>query len=131
MLRRALRLGAAHGRAAAATAFILASVVGVSLTPSSANATENFCYGTLAPYGQGGDRCWGSMQYMYGINLVTYERAGCADVANGSNELLEAWTCIGSSNVMELHYTPSIRRKAVARNNNLTYSGFFSAGEFW
>jgi hypothetical protein len=131
MFKRALRRSATRSRAWAVPAAILASVVGIFLVPSSAMATENFCYTTLAPYGQGGDRCWGSMQYMYGINLVTYERAGCVDVANGSNELLQSWTCIGNSNVAEFHYEPTIRRKAVARNNNLTNSGFFSASEFW
>lgn len=132
MLKRALRLSATHARAAAATAAILATMVGISLAPSSAMANENFCPTvTLAPYGQGGDRCWGTMQYMFGINMETHERAGCVDVANGSNGLLQSWTCVGTYNTAKFHYSPTIRRKGVVRNDNFTYTGVFGASEFW
>lgn len=98
----------------------------------SAHAAENFCGVTLQPYGQSGDRCYGASHHIYGVNLVTYERAGCVDIANGSNELLQSWQCVGASSGYEIQGIPNdgVNRKGVVRNNNLSFTGFFNAAEF-
>ena len=90
---------------------------------------EDFCGVTLAPYGQGGDRCWGQGHVLYDVIIVTHERAGCVDVANTNNELLQSWTCISSGNSTAIWMTPEGRRKGVVRNNNLSASGYFGANE--
>lgn len=96
-------------------------------------AGENFCGVTLQPYGHSGDRCYGVGHPLFGISLVTYERSGCMDVANSSNELLEAWTCEPAKSApaaYELHYlNDGVRRKGVIRNNNLSLTGFFAGAE--
>jgi len=99
--------------------------------PASATTAYNFCNVTLAPYGQSGDRCyaWGG-GYLYGVDLVTYERSGCSTVSDGSGNLIQSWTCFpkGSSPAAyELHWVnDGVYRKPVIRNNNLSYSGHFA-----
>jgi hypothetical protein len=113
----------------------LASVAAVCFSaPSTAMGAENFCGVYLQPYGHNGDRCWGAGHPLLGVNLVTYERAGCVDVANSNNELLQSWTCgaAGSApgSAVELHFSnDGIRRKGVIRNNNLSFVGFFAGAE--
>jgi hypothetical protein len=125
-------LGAVRTRAAVVgAALLLMAALAATTAPVAHAANENFCEGTLQPYGHSGDRCWGTTQLIYDVNLVTYERSGCVDVANGNNELLQSWTCISSANSTSLLMEPSIRRKGVVRNNNLTYTGRFAAGEAW
>lgn len=113
-----------------ASAVALVTVLGSS-APSAMAANENFCGIVLAPFGQNGDRCWGAGHYIYDVNLVTYERAGCVDVANSNNELLQAWQCVGSTSSWSLIMEPTMRRKGVVRNNNVNNSGKFGGGEAW
>jgi hypothetical protein len=110
----------------------VAATMVMYFSPPKAAAAENFCGVTLQPYGQAGDRCWGASHHIYGVNMLTHERAGCVDIANGSNELLQAWQCVSSSNVSEITGIPNdgVNRKGVVRNNNLSFTGFFNATEF-
>jgi hypothetical protein len=119
---------------AAAFAALLGVTIALAALPSPARASENFCGQTLAPYGQSGDRCYGTMAYIFGTTVETYERAGCIDVADGSNNLLQSWSCgaAGSSPgpaAEILLANDGVRRKGVARNNNTSSSGYFGAGE--
>lgn len=102
-----------------------------TFTPK-ASATE-FCTNVwLAPYGQGGDRCWGpSIQGLSYGAIRTFTRAGCVDIADGNNNLLESWVCgaAGSapSLAAEIWYQQDFtnNHKAVIRNNNLSFSAQF------
>jgi hypothetical protein len=98
-----------------------------AVTAPSASA-GNFCsYAWVAPYGQGGDRCWGASHYQLNFaSVITYERAGCVTIADGSNNLLTSWVCGGAgsnpSNAAQLwldNYTEN--RKGVVRNNNVSF----------
>jgi hypothetical protein len=117
-----------------ATLLALAALVAIMLVANvqAAKAGENFCGVTLQPYGHSGDRCYGASHHIYGVNIVTYERAGCVDIANGSNELLQSWQCIGKESSGELQGIPNdgVNRKGVIRNNNLSFTGFFNGAEF-
>ncbi len=104
--------------------------------PSKA-AAVGFCGGVyLAPYGQGGDRCWGPA--VNGLDkgwVKTQERAGCVTIADGANNLLTSWVCgpagswPGLAASAYLFNTPGTWRKAVIRNNNLSLGGNFG-GEY-
>jgi len=98
---------------------------------STASANEPLCGVYLQPYGQPGDRCYGAGHPLFGVTMVTYERAGCVDVANSNNELLLAWKCAAAGSApgpaAELHFAnDGVRRKGVIRNNNLSFKGYFS-----
>lgn len=93
----------------------------------------NFCTNvSLSPFGQGGDRCWGPA--ISGLNyggVVTNERAGCVNIADGSNNLQGSWVCgsKGSSpGVAAEKWIPASEAnfKGVIRNNNQSFSGTFS-----
>lgn len=64
--------------------------------------------------------------------MTTHERAGCVDIANGSNELLESWHCVGKWSAYEIIGIPDdgVNRKGVIRNNNLSFTGWFIGSEF-
>lgn len=120
-------------------AFILmavASLLALSVAAPKAEAGGNFCTSVnLAPYGQGGDRCWGPLkQWLNYAQVVTYQRAGCVDVADANNNLLASWVCgaAGSApaTAANMWYQQNLAgyRKAVIRNNNLSYWGTFSGG---
>lgn len=107
----------------------------LSMSPQKA-AASNFCTNVwLAPYGQGGDRCWGpSAQGVNYAQVVTYTRAGCVSIADGSNNLLTSWVCGGAGSApgyaaaAYYPYNYSQYRKAVIRNNNTTNGGQFAGG---
>lgn len=92
-----------------------------------------FCWGAnLAPYGQGGDRCWGpAANAMNYAAVVTQGRAGCVDIADGANNLLTSWVCGGSgswpANAAEVYLWNYFGtwRKGVIRNNNTANWGVF------
>lgn len=95
-----------------------------------ANA-ENFCTNvTLAPYGHGGDRCTAPVGgYIWGVVLVTHERAGCASIAN-NGVVLASWTCTSAQNVLQTYYTPNNQwAHGIIRNNNLSASGVFEGNQ--
>lgn len=101
------------------------AAVGFLAKPAQSEANSvNFCYlVTLQPYGHSGDRCFGPGSYIYGVNLVTHERAGCVTVADGANNLLESWRCGAAGSwpgpAVQLNYANDGRwRKPVIRNNN-------------
>lgn len=126
-----------HGRGRLAALFALLVIAGVGLLaapPNSEAKSVNFCSTvSLAPYGHPGDRCWGPGSFVFGINLVTYDRAGCVTVANGANQLLQSWTCGAAGSVpgpaVVLNFgNDGVWRKPVIRNNNLSFAGTFSGG---
>lgn len=91
---------------------------------------ENFCTNVwLQPYGQSGDRCTapngGNIQF---INILTYERAGCADIENNGS-LLASWTCFGSNASGQVNYGGTRWAHGIIRNNNLSSAGSFSGGQ--
>jgi hypothetical protein len=113
-------------------ALIAAMAMYFAAQPSPASAQNNFCEGAfLAPYGQGGDRCWGPVHHLFGVGVVTGERAGCVDIADGSNNLLRSWNCGPANSVpgeaanMFWGSNDGVNRKGVIRNNNTSYSGYF------
>jgi hypothetical protein len=87
-----IRLGRQVALLAAAALAAAAMLATVNVSSASAG---NFCtYVWLAPYGSGGDRCWGPSQSTLNYAaVVTYERAGCVNIADGSNNLLASWVC--------------------------------------
>ncbi|HEY6730740.1 MAG TPA: hypothetical protein VI039_06915 [Solirubrobacterales bacterium] len=112
---------------AAATMFFA-----IGASPAQA-ASENFCTSAwLAPYGSGGDRCYSTGHTsLYNAVVVTHERAGCVDIANGANELMFSWMCgaAGSSpataaSIYDFGHE-GVFRKGVIRNNNLSFGGWF------
>ncbi len=127
--------GQAHGKWAALFALLAIAGVGFLAVPAKSEAKSiNFCSNVaLAPYGHPGDRCWGPGSFVFGINLVTYDRAGCVTVANSSNQLIQAWTCGAAGSVpgpaVVLNFPNDGHwRKPVIRNNNLSFAGTFSGG---
>ena len=120
-------------RALLASSLLLAAISLFLMSHSSnALASEGFCGVTLQPYGQSGDRCWGASHHLRGVNMTTHERAGCVDIANGSNELLQSWQCVGSYSTSEIVgiSDDGVNRKGVIRNNNLSFTGWFIGSEF-
>lgn len=125
--RGMLFLGAAM--AAAAMFFAIGS------SPAQA-ASENFCTGVwLNPYGSGGDRCWATGHTtLHSANVVTHERGGCVDIANGSNELMFSWVCgpnwsspAAAATIWDFAHE-GVFRKGVIRNNNAT-GGYFDGSQ--
>lgn len=113
---------------------LLAAIAGwVVAAPQSAQAS-NFCTNVfLAPYGQGGDRCFSNLAQTASAGVVTHERAGCVDFADGSNNLLRSWVCgaAGSGGgfaVLIYNGDTNIWIKSVIRNNNLSYGAHFDGG---
>lgn len=111
-----------------------ATIAALNVHPAPASASENYCGVTLAPYGQSGDRCYGTGAFLFGTTVETFERAGCVDVANSENVLLQSWSCGAAGSwpgpAAEILFSnDGVRRKGVARNNNTSFSGFFDAGE--
>jgi len=108
-------------------------IAGLAAATPRASAVT-FCGGvTLAPYGQGGDRCWGpSRESLNFAAVVTYQRAGCVNIASSSNVLLQSWVCGAAGSAPQ--YAASVTylqdprgfHKGVIRNNNLSYSATFS-----
>jgi hypothetical protein len=115
-------------------AVLALAVAYFAVTASSALAGENFCSKAyLQPYGHSGDRCWGPGHFgLIGASVSTYERAGCVDIANGSNELMFSWVCgsagtapNAAANIFDI-YHEGIFRKGVIRNNNLSFAAYFN-----
>jgi hypothetical protein len=118
------------GALAAAIVLYAAAAAGAV---SQAKANVGICptgYYWLAPYGQGGDRCFGPAVFAAVAGVVTFERAGCVTYADTNNNLIQSWVCgsAGSSPGSAAYaYAPNdgIRRKGVIRNNNLSFGGHF------
>lgn len=91
---------------------------------------ENFCSEVwLQPYGQAGDRCTApNGGYIWGVTLLTRERAGCEDIEN-NGVLLASWTCIGAANQILVYYSGNQWAHGIIRNNNLSYAGRFTASQ--
>jgi hypothetical protein len=115
----------------AATAATFALFFAASPQPAAA---AGFCTNAwLSPYGQGGDRCWGpAKRALYRAEVITYERAGCVNIADGSNNLTQSWACgpsgsaPGYAAAVGIPIYPNFYYKGVIRNNNLSFSGKFS-----
>src|ERR1044071_7556533 len=109
----------AGGRTLAVLALLGSMAVMAFAMPSTSRAAENFCGVYLQP--SLSQRCYSAGHPLFGVHLVTFEKAGCVAVANSSNELLQTWTCkpAGSSPgpAAELHFAnDGIRRKGVIAN---------------
>jgi len=121
---------------ALACTMLAVALSGLAFGTARASAVS-FCSGvTLAPYGQGGDRCWGPSRQGLNYSAVrTYQRAGCVDIANSSNVLLASWICGAAGSAPGLAAAIGYNQdllgyhKGVIRNNNLSASGTFG-GEF-
>ena len=117
---------------ALAIAVLAVALVGLVVGAPKASAVD-FCSGvTLAPYGQGGDRCWGPSRQSLNYSAIrTYQRAGCVDIANSSNVLLASWVCGAAGSAPGLaaaigyNQDPLGYHKGVIRNNNTSASGTF------
>jgi hypothetical protein len=108
-----------------------------AVTASPAAAAEPFCTQvTLQPFGHNGDRCWAPWHYsVIGETLVTFERAGCVDIANGANELMFSWVCgaahsspAAAAEINDFNHE-GVPRKGVIRNNSLSFTGKFSGSQ--
>lgn len=114
-------------------AAMVAAAMVFATPPSSAQAaSENFCTSAwLAQYGAAGDRCWSTGHAsLYAVNVVTHERGGCVDIANGANELMFSWVCgpnwsspAAAATIWDFAHE-GVFRKGVIRNNNAT-AGYF------
>jgi hypothetical protein len=118
---------------AAVVGFVLSACLAVFLVTAPQASAGQFCWNQqLAAFGKGGDRCWGPSQNTLDQGWVhTQDRAGCVNIADGSNNLLAAWNCgaAGSwpgaaASIYMLAY-PGTWRKAVIRNNNTVNPGWF------
>ena len=110
----------------------LALLMAVSAPTASAGA---FCSGVyLTPYGQAGDRCWGPAQKgLFYADIVTYERAGCVNIADVNNNLTQSWVCGAAGSAPGVAAQVSIPHsglyyKGVIRNNNTSQYGVFKGG---
>jgi hypothetical protein len=116
-------------------ALLAAALAYFAVAPSPASAAVNICTNvTLQPFGHAGDRCFGPMNNLFNSSVITFERAGCVSVANGSNEIIMEWRCgaAGSSpGAAALIFPPldGVNRKGVIRNNNLSFTGRFQGAE--
>lgn len=123
------------------TMFLAAAAAAIAMyfaaTAPSASATETICWGAyLAPYGQNGDRCWGpGHSDLLASGVVTNERAGCVDIADGSNNLMQSWVCgaagsaPGTAAVVWDFSHEGMFRKGVVRNNNSSFWAWFNGNE--
>lgn len=118
------------------TALLAVCVAFLMGSAPSAHASD-FCTNvSLAPYGQGGDRCFGpSLKNLNYGQVVTHERAGCVAIADGSNNLLTIWKCGAAGSAPGFSAWASIQpggygtnQKAIIRNNNLSSWGVFGGG---
>ncbi len=115
-----------------AVCLIYVAMMSGPLSKASADSSP-FCTNvSLAPYGSYGDRCyaweWEARPYMVWVEIWTQERSGCVTTAaKTTGDLKESWYCVGSNSGGRLwtKYTSEYRR-AVMRNNNLSYSGKFT-----
>ena len=106
---------------------------GLAAVPEARAVSENFCSNSLLQrYGQPGDRCTAPQGgYIYGVNLVTHERAGCASIQN-NGVVLDSWKCTSKNNVLGIHYVPANRwAHGIIRNNNTQYAGYFDGAQFY
>jgi hypothetical protein len=121
-------------RVALLLAMIASAIAMYFMTPSTATASEPICHVNLAPYGQNGDRCWGPGRPLFNVYMQTYQRAGCVNAANSSNQLLGIWQCVGANSGYLINFqNDGIRRKGVIRNNNVSYVGYFAGSQtcYW
>jgi hypothetical protein len=91
--------------------------LGVEVPHASAQIQTDFCVNVwLQP---NGEKCWGHLNYLAEAFVVTQEHAGCVDVADGSNNLLQSWKCVGDHSWTEIILgNDGTLRKAVIRNNS-------------
>jgi hypothetical protein len=125
------------GAAAVLLATLLyVSAMGGAAPKASAGLQENFCTEvTLPPYGSYGDHCyawvWQAQPRLINVNIMTYERAGCVSYAGPSGYTVQdSWYCIGNySQGLRYVKNDGQSHRGVIRNNNLSYSGRFNAGQ--
>jgi hypothetical protein len=117
---------------AMAGVFLAASILFFSATAPKASASI-FCANVqLAPFGSGGDRCWGpAMDAINWGEVRTTNRAGCVDIADASNNLLASWNCTaaGTSTTIFVSSPLGVYRKVVIRNNNTNNPGVFTGAQ--
>lgn len=130
---RAISMGMA---AMLLAALLYVFAMGGPASKASANLQENFCTGvTLSPYGSYGDRCyawvWQARVKLVSVTIMTYERAGCASYSGPDGYTIQdSWFCIGNySQALRYVKNDGEAHRGVIRNNNLTYSGKFNAGQ--
>ena len=72
----------------------------------------------------------GASHHLRGVNMTTHEQ-GIVDIANGSNELLQSWQCVGSYSTSEIVgiSDDGINRRGVISNNHLSFTGWFIGSE--
>ena len=116
---------------------VIAAVTMYFAATASSALGENFCTNAyLQPYGKGGDRCWATGHTtLLSALVVTHERAGCVDIANGSNELMFSWVCgaagsapTSAASIFDFNHS-GVFRKGVIRNNNLSLAGHFDGAQ--
>jgi hypothetical protein len=85
---------------------------------SDANAgAAYFCNGAwLAPYGQGGDRCYGPGQYLTGVQAISGQHSVCVNATQNGN-LVASWNCAPVSNWAGMGFDGSRWLNPVVRNN--------------
>lgn len=123
-----------YRRLAVLFAVCLSAVTLFSAANASPASAGLFCnYVWLAPYGQGGDRCWGPAQRALNwASVRTYERAGCVNIADVNNNLTQSWACGGAGSApgyaaaVGIPIYPNSYYKGVIRNNNLSFGGRFT-----
>jgi len=135
--RRQSRGAISRGMAAvllAALLYLLA--MGGPASKASAGVEENFCTEvTLSPYGHYGDHCyawvWQAHVRLLSVKMMTYERAGCVSYAGPEGYTVQdSWVCIGNySQTLRYVRNDGASHRGVIRNNNLSYSGRFNAGQ--
>ena len=96
---------------------------------SKASAEPIFCYGTLKPWGQSGDRCDAPNQGNGRLAMVTVDtnaRAGCVTYVGWYGEYHHAWDCAAAYSQKSI-YVPFDNgwHRGAIRNNNKSYSALF------
>lgn len=89
---------------------------------------QAFCLGVwLAPYGQSGDRCWSTGQYLTAVWARSYEASVCVDAAQNGN-LVKEWACAPAGYLAAIGFDGSRWLNGVVRNNRFqrtyNYEGF-------
>lgn len=113
-------IGGRAKRLAALTALALAllSAALVSGPISNANAgAAYFCNGAwVAPYGQGGDRCWGPGQNLTGVQAIA-QQSVCVNAAQ-NGVLVQSWNCAPAANWAGMGFNGTRWLNPVVRNNH-------------
>lgn len=113
---------------------LLAAILFVMVIGSAPKASASiFCEASyLAPYGSGGDRCYGpSNKGLDWAGVVTQERAGCVAILDGANNFLTSWVCGGAGSTPATAASVSYgggfltNQKGIIRSNNQSFSAWF------